>query len=282
MFADLKSPLVKHFYCSFCLMKVNSDTKICPNVICSKSFQTIGKLNFIDFSLEYQLKALFKREAFRENLKHSIRRMKKNRDALEDIYDGDINKSLSGENQPLADINNISQTWNTDGVPVFKSSNVSIGPMYLMINELPLRRESVNQTCFYGLWFGVTKPDINLSCGPLLETLVKEETEGILVSFEQQNRFAKAFLICGTADLPAKCAALNMNQCNGEYSCLRCLQKGRTEKVGKGYTHIFPVSQENPVGSERTKTDVYKCAAEATKSKKRMPVVSKDHDFCLD
>ena len=25
-------------------------------------------------------------------------------------------------------------------------------------------------------------------------------------------------------------------------------------------THIFPFSQENPVGPERTKTDVYKCA----------------------
>ena len=42
----------------------------------------------------------------------------------------------------------------------------------------------------------------------------------------------------------------------------RCLQKGRTEKAGKGHTHIFPFSQENPVGPERTKTDVYKCAVE--------------------
>ena len=59
-----------------------------------------------------------------------------------------------------------------------------------------------------------------------------------------------------------------MNQFNGEYSCSRCLQKGWTEKAGKGHTHIFPFSQENPVGPERTKTDVYKCAVEATKSKK--------------
>ena len=40
------------------------------------------------------------------------------------------------------------------------------------------------------------------------------------------------------------------------------------KKAGKGHTHIFPFSQENPVGPERTKTDVYKCAVEATKSKK--------------
>ena len=107
----------------------------------------------------------------------------------------------------------------------------------------PVRRESVNQTCFfmvfglvrpnmlfYGLLFGKTKPLINLFCRPLLETLVKLETEGVLISFEQQKVFVEAFLICGTADLPAKRTALNMNQFNGEYSCSRCLQKGRTEK----------------------------------------------------
>ena len=144
---------------------------------------------------------------------------------------GDIYKSLSGENQPLADINNISLTWNTHRVPVFKSSKISIWPMYLMINELPCKeRKRKSNMLFYGLWFGKTKPLINLFCGPLLETLVKLETEGVLVSLEQQKVFVEAFLICGTADLPAKRTALNMNQFNGEYSCSRCLQKGRTEK----------------------------------------------------
>ena len=32
---------------------------------------------------------------------------------------------------------NISFLINTDGVPVFKSSKVSIWPLYLIINELP-------------------------------------------------------------------------------------------------------------------------------------------------
>jgi hypothetical protein len=32
---------------------------------------------------------------------------------------------------------NVSFTWNTDGIPVFKSSKFSLWPFYLVINELP-------------------------------------------------------------------------------------------------------------------------------------------------
>ncbi len=32
---------------------------------------------------------------------------------------------------------NLSLLWNTDGVPIFKSSNYSIWPLYFTINELP-------------------------------------------------------------------------------------------------------------------------------------------------
>ncbi len=31
----------------------------------------------------------------------------------------------------------LSLLWNTDGVPIFKSSNYSIGPLCFTINELP-------------------------------------------------------------------------------------------------------------------------------------------------
>ncbi len=35
--------------------------------------------------------------------------------------------------------NNISVTFNTDGIPVFRSSGFSFWPIYLCINELPYR-----------------------------------------------------------------------------------------------------------------------------------------------
>lgn len=55
-----------------------------------------------------------------------------------DIYDGEVyqNQMSAGF---LADKRNISVIFNTDGVPVFKSSGFSFWPLYLFINELPYK-----------------------------------------------------------------------------------------------------------------------------------------------
>lgn len=65
-----------------------------------------------------------------------LRRGKSN--VYSDIYDGKVNQSRVSTGF-LADKKNISFTFNTDGIPVFKSSGFSFWPLYLFINELPYR-----------------------------------------------------------------------------------------------------------------------------------------------
>lgn len=55
-------------------------------------------------------------------------------DYLCDIYDGQIYRDHS---TLFADPYNISFTINYDGAPKFKSSNMQIWPIQVMINELP-------------------------------------------------------------------------------------------------------------------------------------------------
>ena len=38
----------------------------------------------------------------------------------------------------------VTVTFNTDGIPVFKSSNYSFWPMFLLINELPYKQRCVH------------------------------------------------------------------------------------------------------------------------------------------
>ena len=40
----------------------------------------------------------------------------------------------------LSSIGNISLTWNSDGIAVFKSSKYNIWPLYFAINELPIHK----------------------------------------------------------------------------------------------------------------------------------------------
>ncbi|XP_053390624.1 uncharacterized protein LOC128553487 [Mercenaria mercenaria] len=267
MFAQMKSPMKKNYFCKHCLMSVEIEMKVCPNTFCKKDISDdSSKSYFIEFPIEDQIKCMFKRKSFRENLKHRFSRKKQQENAFEDLYDGFIYKSLLQPEQPLSNLNNLSFTWNTDGVPVFKSSKYSIWPMYLMINELPYsaRKEKTNML-FYGLWFGDLKPSINLFCKPLQDSLKKLETDGLDVKFEGRTENVKCFLLCGTADLPARSTALNMIQFNGKYSCSRCLQEGETFKTSaRGHTHIFPYLKDNPVGPPRSHIDTIQHAVEAT------------------
>lgn len=57
--------------------------------------------------------------------------------AIRDVYDGDLyRKHLGFLSQPA----NVSLMINTDGVAVFKSSNASLWPVWVVINELPKRK----------------------------------------------------------------------------------------------------------------------------------------------
>lgn len=105
-----------------------------------------------------QLRTFFTRPTFYEDLQYRFKRKKKVKDNIEDIYDGNLYKDLSGKGI-LNAADNISFLMNTDGVPVFKSSKVSVGPLYYIINELEYgKRMSRENMLFAGLWFGEKKP----------------------------------------------------------------------------------------------------------------------------
>jgi len=58
---------------------------------------------------------------------------------MDDIYDGLVYQKYVQDGQFLADANNVSFLWKTDGVPVFKSSKY-FWPLYFVINELPIHK----------------------------------------------------------------------------------------------------------------------------------------------
>ena len=58
------------------------------------------------------------------------------RNSRKDIIDGGVYQDLV-ESGFLQDQCNISLTFNTDGIPVFRSSTFSFWPLHLIVNEFP-------------------------------------------------------------------------------------------------------------------------------------------------
>ncbi len=249
------SSLLLHKYCSACLMSVeNTDTQ-CKS--CEANVLIEGSTSyFIEGSIETQLQSLFAKEGFEEELKFRFNRKKKCHNSIEEIYDGEVYQKLTTCNGPLSDPRNISLTWNTDSIPIFKSSKFSVWPFYCVINELSFAQRTKRENMiFLGLWFGDSKPSMLTFLEPLCDTLNKIEKDGVSVQFAgaEEPFICRVLTIAGTCDLPAKALVLNSVQFNGQFGCLKCEQPGQTVKTAeRGHVHAFPFQETAPKGPART------------------------------
>lgn len=133
--------------------------------------------------------------------------------------------------------NDLSLTWNADGIPVFKSSQFSIWPIQCMINELPPHLRSSN-ILLTGLWFGHNKPKMNTFLMPFVNECKELEETGFLCSGESIPRKVYA-LIC-SSDSPARAMLRNCKQFNGKCGCDWCEHEGVTVNNGGPPTRYYP------------------------------------------
>lgn len=196
---------------------------------------------------------------------------------IEDIYDGNIYKKIfnkSGffcETKPNLKEKHISFQLNTDGVSLFKSSNVEIWPLYLTINELPpSMRYSRKHRIFAGIWFGQSKPCFKTFLHPLYDSLSLLFETGITVMVPNIGEATvKAKIISATLDAPAKSALQNFSLFSGFDGCPCCLERGETCWISdKGHKTIYPFNLSMPEGHAqlRTHSDTIKHAKTAQMS----------------
>lgn len=222
-FANAAMPLRRCYYCTACHGPLEGPADICH--ICEANR---GISYFISVPIVPQILTLFKREGFYAKLQHRFQRVKVNENNIEDVYDGQLYRRYCGDGGFLADVNAISFCWNSDGVPVFKSSKYAIWPFFLRINELPYQdRVRKDNIILAGLWFGPKKPFPNLFLLPLLNDL-RVLRNGVQVEIPGQLNpvVIKAMVLNGTCDMPAKALFLNFKSYNGYYGCTACTHRG--------------------------------------------------------
>lgn len=246
------------YYCSFCLTHVEKNEKVCPNSFCRKDLTVSGSVSyFVLHNLTKQLQILFKRKSFTESIRNHRFQRKVKKGVVSDFYDGILYQDLM-KNGFLNDPNNLSFSINTDGVSIFKSSKVSMWPVYLIINELPIKERKLKEnTLFYGVWISVKKPVMWSYLKPLYEEMKLLEQGVEFKDYEENQFFSKATILTCTCDLPAKCLVTNSKQFNGKFGCWYCLQEGETFRTEKGGScHVFPPNVNDLYGPARTRESV--------------------------
>jgi hypothetical protein len=193
---------------------------------------------------------------------------------LTDITDGRIYQKMitNDPNDGFLNRKALSFLINTDGISLSNSSNLTIWPVYLVINEVPIEsRFLIDNVILAAMSTGEKKPNFNL----LLQSVVKQLKRleyGTSVCFADKEHEIKFFLMAGIFDKPARYGVLNMIQFNGSFGCTKCLQEGKNIKHNDtsmieclyhyfifiksyfldGTSHVYPYNNDDPSGPKRT------------------------------
>ena len=117
---------------------------------------------------------------------------------------------------------------NTDGVSLFKSSKLSLWPVFLeIVNFGPSIRFRYDNVVICSVWIGRSKPNMHTLLKPILERLHQLDTLGFSFSSPEGVKTVRVRLLFGVFDLIAKSQVLNMKQFNGEYGCATCIHPGK-------------------------------------------------------
>lgn len=209
------------FYCTFCLSYVceyrerDTENVACGNCGAQCYVANLDKeIFFIMSDLKSQMKVLLEKPDVYCQLGYRSFRNKESESSIEDIYDGDIYKELRQEGKPLSNDDNMSYTFNSDGVPVFTSSKYSLWPIFLMINELPpkMRRDNL---ILAGIWCGKTKPNMMVFLQKFVEEAQVLATDGVRWKRDGDGVVSRFFGLCCCVDAPARASMQNTVQFNG-------------------------------------------------------------------
>ena len=126
--------------------------------------------------------------------------------------------------------------FNTDGISVFKSSRLTVWPIFLALASLPpsihMNKENIITVA---LWVGHCKPQMEIFLPVLTKELDRLNTTGVSVRTSFGHTTIRMKPLFGVFDLIAKAPVINMKQFNGKHGCPSCLHPGT-----RLHTQVYP------------------------------------------
>jgi len=256
-----------YVYCDVCevfLGKFDGETKNAVCSACEKNvfFADMVKKGcfFIVYPLEKSLRTMLEDNDLGQCLIDTAACSSTSAAVMADITDGDEYQRKNILPFP----NSISLSCNIDGVPVFKSSNTSMWPIFYVVNNLPfsLRRENL---ILHGLWCGPGKPKMECFLKPVVNELIDLHDSKLVwrtkAGVEMETTVHCDLFVC---DSVARPALQNIKQFNGKFGCGFCMHEGVLVSKGQGTVRTYPSGNHLPELRTHEQTVELACQAEST------------------
>ncbi|XP_069136597.1 uncharacterized protein [Argopecten irradians] len=259
------------FYCCPKCGLLFKNTDLCETPGCGqhRGGDDIGKkTGFVTCNIKKQLQEILERNGIIKKIQAELQKpLEKERIILSDITTGQEYLKLKADGNfldPKSSKFNVTLSWNTDGIPLFKSSGISLWPVYLTINELPPKERLLKKNILvWGIWQGTSKPGC---MNGFLSPFVKDMTELFNKGVDVNGQTWKALLLTATMDLQARAYVLNMTQHNGRFGCLYCKEEGSSVPCGGGHCRSYPF--RNVPAPVRNSSDLKQDASAAATTSK--------------
>ena len=224
----------QYFYCPECFKILDFEEKF--------AFCDVRHINYKKSKLKKREKYFFhiplKDQIIEILNSKTFLHFRKNDDTDSDIVNSQVYQKLIRNN--FIGHNDITLTFNSDRVSLWNSSNKSMWPILVTINELPYRIRKTN-VLLCGLWYGKEKPVMNTSLKPFIEKLSELENVGFqTTTFTNTDMIhVKVHAILCSVDSVARPMIHNVKQFNGKYGCSYCLHKDEQVVSKRGHTRIY-------------------------------------------
>ncbi|VDI08666.1 Hypothetical predicted protein [Mytilus galloprovincialis] len=226
------------------------------------------KTYFTCLPVKQQIKDILQREGIWSSIVKYRADCKATTDVT-DIVTGEMYRDLCKPGQFMNGKDNFTLLFNTDGVPLFKSSGVSIWPIYLVINELPpVLRFSRRNMIIWGIWQSKGKPVFRTFLQPFIEHMIDLKDNGVSISVDGKTVLTRGLLLASTMDLQAKAYLTEMTQHNGKNSCITCEDPGEVVKQGRGHTRVYPHRNDSDLYKVRNSAEILACGLAALQTNK--------------
>ena len=235
-FFNLSDKVELHFYCTDCVGYIGKG----PDYHCETCLKHWHKEEllksasyFLVMPLADQLKNILPQSALRGHFRHD-----------ESVGDINTGKLYQDQGDFIDNPDNVTISFNCDGVPVFKSSQYSLWPILCTINELSLD-ERGKSIMLHSLWFGRHKPRVDTYFAPFIAELQSLHENGVAwidsTGLQRNSRVHALVCVC---DAVARAMIQNFKQFNGKYGCGFCCHEGEVVDKGKGHTRVYPVQAD--------------------------------------
>ncbi|KAJ1519093.1 hypothetical protein ONE63_011335 [Megalurothrips usitatus] len=150
-----------------------------------------------------------------------------------DIYDGSVYRKLFDDGL-LSNPFNFSYCFFTDGIAFGDSSNKTLWPVYLTINELPYE-DRAKYIILAGLYVGPRDPNLQTIMEPFVKEANQLSQTGLSWNHNGQNVVSLVIPLCGIADSVARFKLINLSSYNANHGCTFCYIRTERTKAGRRF-----------------------------------------------